>query len=166
MRKGKLEYHGPTSIHLDEDFEDKSETYRMQNPSPATDAWKSIRLAQSLGINDGLIRATMPLFFLNHYPQLMFVYREAFLADYYDHAYGGKYWSYPLVYALCALGAAHSTDPSVRSKSYLLAKCAQEIIITYDLATSSITTVQALLLLAFHEIGQGNSSKGWLFSGK
>ena len=125
-----------------------------------------LRLGKTLGINQTLIQTCLPLFFLYQYPQLMFVYREAFLADYFENAHGGNYWSYALVFAICALGAPHSTDANIRSKAGTMAKCAREIIITYELNFPTPVTIQALLCLAFHEIGQGSTSQGWVLSGK
>ncbi|KAF2259043.1 hypothetical protein CC78DRAFT_83858 [Lojkania enalia] len=95
----------------------------------------------------------------------MFIYREAFVLDFYENKHGGRYWSFPLVYAMCALGAPHSKDQNIREKSPILAKCAQEILITHCLSRPCPTTIQALLCLASHEVGQGNASQGWLFSG-
>ena len=46
---------------------------------------EKIRLGRSLGIDSALIQTCLPLFFLYQYPQLMFVYREALLADYFDN---------------------------------------------------------------------------------
>lgn len=125
-----------------------------------------LRLGKTLGVSQAPIQTCLPLFFLYQYPQLMFVYREAFLADYFENTYGGKYWSYALVFATCALGAPHSPDMNIRNKAGIMAKCAKEIIITYELSFPTPVTIQALLCLAFHEIGQGNTSQGWLFAGK
>lgn len=125
-----------------------------------------LRLGKTLGVSQALIQTCLPLFFLYQYPQLMFVYREAFLADYFENTYGGKYWSYALVFATCALGAPHSPDMNIRNKAGIMAKCAKEIIITYELSFPTPVTIQALFCLAFHEIGQGNTSQGWLFAGK
>lgn len=130
-----------------------------------SDAWSSLRLGSSLGIDDSLIQSCLRLFFIHEYSRCMFIYREVFLEDYFNHDHGGKYWSYPLVYAVCALGAARSEDANIRSKATLLVKCAQEAIFTYGLTSPNITNVQALLCIAFHELGQGSSSLGWLFSG-
>jgi|SRR5687767_6469953 hypothetical protein len=128
-------------------------------------SWSDYRLATVLGIDDALIKEGLSLFFMHQYPQFMFVYREAFLADYFTSEHSGQYWSFSLLYALCALGAVHSSDPETRSKSLLLAKCAQEIIVTHELSLSAFTTVQALLCLAFYKLGCGSSSEGWLLSG-
>lgn len=51
---------------------------------------EKVRLGRSLGIDSALIQTCLPLFFLYQYPQLMFVYREALLADYFDNACGGE----------------------------------------------------------------------------
>ncbi|PYH95055.1 hypothetical protein BO71DRAFT_440556 [Aspergillus ellipticus CBS 707.79] len=151
---GSLQYHGATSIYVDSQQTNRDHhTSRSVSSSTHIDDMSKIRLAVSLGIDSTLIKTCLPLFFLYQYPQLMFVYREAFLADYFDNTYDGKYWSYALV------------DKYVREKTALMAKCAKEIIITYELASPTSVTIQALLCLAFHEIGQGNTSQGWLFSG-
>jgi Fungal specific transcription factor domain len=118
-----------------------------------------------LGIDQSSINTCLPLFFVYQYPQFMFIYREAFLSDYFDNAYGGKYWSFPLVYALCALGAVHSDNESIRAKARVFAQCAREITISTELGKSSLSTMQTLLCLAFHELGQGSASQGWLFAG-
>lgn len=169
--QGTLQFHGPTSIYLDTDGDtsntNKGETQAKTNvsPPPGFDAFSILRLASSLGVDDALVQETLPLFFLYEYPQYLFIYREAFLSDYYDNAHGGRYWSFALVYSMCALGAPHSNHTRIQEKKNLLAKCAQEIIMTHCLTKPSPTTIQALLCLAFHEVGQGNASQGWLFSG-
>ncbi|OAL45864.1 PLP-dependent transferase [Pyrenochaeta sp. DS3sAY3a] len=172
--QGTLQFHGPTSMYLDADAieqpaEEPSPTFlpRGSNASPyfPVDASGILRLASALGVDNKLILETLPLFFLHQYPMYMFIYREAFLSDYYDNAYRGQYWSYPLLYSMCALGAPHSDRAETRSKNHLLAKCAQEVILCHCLTKPSPTTIQALLCLAFHEVGQGNASQGWLFSG-
>lgn len=171
---GTQQFHGPTSIYVSPDATN-SPDYRYERPShlygsidpaaPSMDGFAILRLASALGIDEALVQNSLPLFFLHQYPLCMFVYREAFLSDYYSNTYGGRYWSYPLVYAMCALGAPHSERKEIRSKTLLLAKCAWEIVLTHCLTRPGPTTIQALLCLAFHEIGQGNASQGWLFSG-
>lgn len=145
------------------DLEKQAET---QVSSIGPEVWSHMRLAKAMGIDQALIKESLSLFFLHQYSQYMFVYREAFLEDYLGEAYGGKYWSFPLVFSVCALGAAHSDDRSVATKAHLLARCAQEIIITDGFSKPQVTSIQALLCLAFHELGQGNATQGWMFSGK
>jgi len=144
-----------------------TQTSRSPHPEAqsALKIWSHMRFATAMGIDQSLIKAALTLFFFHQYPQYMFVYREAFLEDYLGEAHGGKYWSLPLVFAICALGAVHSPDRTVEEKAPLLAKCAWEIIISDGLSRPQTTTIQALLCLAFHELGQGNSTQGWIFSG-
>lgn len=35
-----------------------------------------------------------------------------------------------------------------------------------ELDFPSVATVQALMVLSFHEVGNGNKTRGWLYSGK
>jgi hypothetical protein len=163
---GTLQYHGPTSAYLDDSAEDlASASLEPPREISSVHSWSDLRLASALGIDTALVNESLALFFTQQYPQFMFVYREAFLSDYFTSEHGGKYWSFPLLYALCALGAVHSSEPQTRKKAFLLAKCAEEILITHELGRPSFTTVQALLCLGFHELGHGNSSRGWLLSG-
>lgn len=151
-------------MYLDDDPEQTvQDTPQMSVPRPET--WYSMRLGFTFGIDDSIIQPCLRLFFIHEYPRCMFIYREAFLEDYFRHTEDGKYWSYPLVYAVCALGASRSEDANIRLKATLLANCAQEAIFTNCLSSPNITTIQALLCLALHELGQGSSSLGWLFSG-
>jgi hypothetical protein len=127
--------------------------------------WQSSRLPQNLRIEDSVINKALSLFFLYQYPQFMFIYREAFLEDYYENTHRGKYWSYPLLYAICALGVRASPDEKVREKSDVLSHCAETIIMTRALGRPHITVAQSLLCLAFYELGKGTHSKGWLLAG-
>jgi hypothetical protein len=127
--------------------------------------WQNMRVAQNLKIEDAILNNALSLFFLYHYPQFMFVYREAFLEDYYENAHQGKYWSYPLLYAICALGVMISPDEKTREKGDVLARCAETVIMSQALGRPHITVAQTLLCLAFYELGKGNHSKGWLLAG-
>ena len=165
---GALHYHGPTSIYVDEDMDDATPAAAAgpsTDTNPGVYAWSDLRLASALGITEPLINKGLDLFFTEQYPQFMFVYREAFLADYFAFEHGGKYWSFSLLYAIGALGIAHSPHAASREKAAVFARCSEEIIVTHELDRPAFTTVQALLCLAFHELGQGSASKGWLLSG-
>jgi hypothetical protein len=124
------------------------------------------RLGNSVLLDEPFIEHTLGLFFKWQYSQFMFVYREAFLFDHFQHAFDGKYWSPPLLYALCALGAKMSPDLDIRQKAKLLALQAQQMLLGFGIEQPHITFVQALLCLAFYYIGQGNYSKGWSLSGQ
>jgi hypothetical protein len=147
---GTQQFHGPTSIYVSPDAK-KSPDYRYERslPSygcidpavPSMDGFAILRLASVLEVDESLVQDSLPLFLLHQYPLCMFVYREAFLSDYFSNTYGGRYWSYPSVHAMCALGAPHSDRKEVRSKTLLLARCAWEIVLTYCLTRPGPTTI-------------------------
>jgi hypothetical protein len=128
--------------------------------------WQILGVPQSLHIGDAILKKALSLFFLYQYPQFMFIYREAFLEDYHENAYQGKYWSYPLLYAICALGLRASPDANIREKGDVLYRCAETTLIPGALSSPNITVVQSLLCLAFYELGAGNHSKGWVLAGR
>ncbi|PNP48183.1 hypothetical protein THARTR1_10378 [Trichoderma harzianum] len=163
---GALIFHGATSIYRVE-----SHGYSQSQHNPALLQTGSVatnfeHVMEHFGINsesDVVIRALTD-FFRWQYPYFMFVYREAFLRDHFGDRQNCNYWSAALLMALCALGAMVASDDNRRlSDQFYLA--AESIVMVSGLAKPSIPTVQAFLCLAFYEIGRGNLSKGWSFSG-
>jgi hypothetical protein len=104
----------------------------------------------------------MATFFREQYPYHMFMYREFFLRDY--DVGRGHYYSDALLYAICSLGALASKDPQDPSISESFAVQAQSLLFS-NLNHPNLTTLQALLLLGYREIGHGRASKGWMFCG-
>ncbi|KAK8233202.1 fungal-specific transcription factor domain-containing protein [Phyllosticta capitalensis] len=112
-------------------------------------------VAQHFGIQDSWIEQGLQSFFKWQYPNCMFIYREAFIRDHYQC---GEYWSPSLLYSICALGS----DGDVSERFFA---AAESILMVSGLEKPCLTTVQAFLCMAFFEIGRGNLSKGWNFSG-
>ncbi|OAL46678.1 hypothetical protein IQ07DRAFT_573374 [Pyrenochaeta sp. DS3sAY3a] len=112
--------------------------------------------------HDEIPQLLMSTFFKEQYPYNMCLYREFFLRDY--DTGSGPYYSDLLFYAICATGAIASEDPLRRSLSATFANQAQSLLYS-SLDRPTLTTLQALILLGYLEIGQGRSSKGWLFCG-
>lgn len=119
----------------------------------------------NLNITDDIITEATSLFFQYQYSQCMFIWYEAFLDDYCENRYGGRYWSYPLLYSICALGATMSSEAEVKGKGDLLFQVAREMLDNQGLHPPNITAIQAYLCLAFYEMGRGNHSRSWLLSG-
>lgn len=111
---------------------------------------------------DEVCRQLMATFFQNVYQYNMHIYREYFLRDY--AASGGPYYSDALMFSICAVGALISTDPELNKLSPLFAQHAGTIVFN-SLHLPDLTTLQSLITLGHLEIGQGRSSKGWLFCG-
>ncbi|PTB58692.1 hypothetical protein M431DRAFT_75454, partial [Trichoderma harzianum CBS 226.95] len=105
-------------------------------------------------------RKMMSRFFQEVYPYNMVLYREYFLRDY--DVGSGKYYSDVLLYAVCALGALQYDD--MLNVSEIFSGQAQALLYP-TLDSPDLTTLQALVLLGYHEIAVGRASKGWLFCG-
>lgn len=163
--------HGPTSIYH----------IRRANPMhnkpskpgiSAADLARDTHLAdvaQHFGIDmqGQVITTALMHFFKWQYPHFMFIYREAFLRDHFapTDASPRKYWSGPLLFAICALGLVGMLDADARDRSEQFFAAAESIVLVSGLSQPSITNVQTFLCLAYYEIGRGNLSKGWGFSG-
>jgi hypothetical protein len=113
--------------------------------------------------NSNLCTYLMRVFFQNQYQYHMCLYREYFLRDF--DAGSGPYYSDLLMYAICAIGALASEQTAQRELSDMFSNRAQELLYGSALESPNLTTLQALILLGHREIGQGKTSKGWLFSG-
>ncbi|KAL0765821.1 hypothetical protein CaCOL14_011561 [Colletotrichum acutatum] len=124
-------------------------------------------VAEHFGINlhDELVDDALMQFFKWQYPHFMFIYREAFLRDHFVDRVHGKYWSSALLLSICALGTLMSPEKRHRDASEQFFSAAESILIVSGFTKPSIATVQGFLCLAFYEIGRGNLSKGWGFSG-
>jgi hypothetical protein len=112
--------------------------------------------------HDDTCQGLMAQFFKEQYPYTMCVYREFFLRDY-DMG-TGRYYSNVLLFAICALGALSSADPSMTSVSDIFASQAEFLVYT-SLDKPDLTLLQAMILLGYWFIGHGKASKGWLFCG-
>lgn len=105
------------------------------------------------------------LFFIWQYPDHnMFIYREAFLLDFFNPKPGCIYCSIELVYAICALGSSMSHDLSIKSKSRHFYQQSKSLLFN-KLDQTSIASMQALLCLSFYDISHGYNSSGWMLSG-
>lgn len=127
--------------------------------------WQSSTPSIDFTMTDEVINKTTSLFHRYQYSQCMFINYEVFLDDYHRNTYGGRYWSYHLLYSICALGARLSPEVEVREKGDLLSQAAREMLDHHGIQHPDITGIQAYLCLGFYELGRGNHSKGWMYSG-
>lgn len=169
--EGSLIYHGATSIYCahsgrpttGNDFGASSALSKHASASDTNFEY----VAEHFGISlhDELVHDALLQFFKWQYPHFMFIYREAFLRDHFSDRVRCKYWSSALLLSVCALGTLMSPDKRHRESSAQFFSAAESILIVSGLTKPSIVTVQGFLCLAFYEIGRGNLSKGWGFSG-
>lgn len=168
---GSLIYHGATSIYRAQTVNQAQLAVNDATTQPPLYTGSESNFAHVLehfGINieDEAIAKALMQFFKWQYPQFMFIYREGFLQDHFGDRVNCKYWSSALLLSICALGTLMSPDEEDRRSSEQFYTAAESILMVTGLTRPSIVTVQAFLCLAFYEIGRGNLSKGWGFSGK
>ncbi|KAM5374788.1 hypothetical protein ACJZ2D_006282 [Fusarium nematophilum] len=167
---GSLIYHGATSIYRAQTVNQAQRAVKDASTQPPLYTGSESNFAHVLehfGINieDEVIAKALMQFFKWQYPQFMFIYREGFLQDHFSDRVNCKYWSSALLLSICALGTLMSPDEEDRRSSEQFYTAAESILMVTGLTRPSIVTVQAFLCLAFYEIGRGNLSKGWGFSG-
>ncbi|KXH28465.1 hypothetical protein CNYM01_10576 [Colletotrichum nymphaeae SA-01] len=169
--EGSLIYHGATSIyraHLGVPAQGSASPSHELSANYVVGPDSNFEhVAEHFGISlyDELVDDALMQFFKWQYPHFMFIYREAFLRDHFGDRVRGKYWSSALLLSICALGTLMSPEKRHRDASEQFFSAAESILIVSGFTKPSIVTVQGFLCLAFYEIGRGNLSKGWGFSG-
>lgn len=158
-------FHGPTSIYheIREGRLESTQQGRLQE-SAFNNADHVLRHFD-IDLNSDIITQTLLLFFKWQYPNYVFIYRDAFLREHYGERQGGKYWSISLLLSICSLASSMLPESGRGNFGTRCHDAAVSIAIVADLTHPSITAVQTFLCLAFCEIGCGNLSKGWAFSG-
>ncbi|CAK7234996.1 hypothetical protein SBRCBS47491_009140 [Sporothrix bragantina] len=164
--EGSRIYHGPTSIFSDSEVAASESPSHLASPAASLATSTPQHVDEYGSLHGPKIALCIGLFFFWQYSQFMFIDREAFVQEYDQNPVNGEFCSEPLVYAICAIGALMSPDPDTRAISGSFATSAQDILLAKDmLGVPRVTSVQALLCCAYYEVGRGNLSKGWLFSG-
>ncbi|GEQ70581.1 hypothetical protein JCM33374_g4259 [Metschnikowia sp. JCM 33374] len=105
-------------------------------------------------------------FFKWMYPDVtVFIHRESFLDEFLTPGRSQGYCSEELVYAIAALGAKCSPSEDLRILAPNFFETARNKILTTRICLPQINTLQALLCLSLYELGEGNASASWMFSG-
>ncbi|ETS83950.1 hypothetical protein PFICI_05826 [Pestalotiopsis fici W106-1] len=168
--EGLVSYHGPTSIYRFSTglpLPDQLRPFPNNTVSGNASELHTEQVARDFGIDlrGELITMSLRHFFRWQYPHSMFIYREAFLRDHFSNHGNRSYWSGPLLLAMCALGLTMAPELEDKIMSDRFFSAAETILLVSGMAHPSITTVQAFLCLALYEIGRGQLSGGWKFSG-
>lgn len=105
------------------------------------------------------------LFFQWQYPDLhAFIFREAFLVDFFNPDLAGVYSSDDVVYAVCAMGALISEDASLAAKAESFYAKASDMLLQ-NMDNPSISSLQAHLLLGLYDVYNGRNNRGWMRTG-
>ncbi|KAI0113096.1 fungal-specific transcription factor domain-containing protein [Daldinia grandis] len=154
--EGSMIYHGPTSI-----FTGVEENPGVINtPTTTSLSYESVEY-----YHNPMIRLCLALFFYWQYSQFMFIDRECFVQEFDRDPINSEFCSPSLIYAASALGALMSHDADTRALASKFVGYAEDILVRQGLVVPTITSVQALLCCAYYEVGKGNLSKGWMYSG-
>lgn len=154
VKKSSMPVYGPTSVY-DNDLISRGITSSSKKEE-----------ASMHNLNkDPSILHCLKLFFTWQYPDHnMFIFREAFLIDFFDPKPNSLYCSRNLVLSICALGSRMSDDDKIYSRSHHFYNEAKSSLLA-QLDHPSITSLQSFLLLAFYDICNGSNSSGWMLSG-
>lgn len=162
--------YGPTSVFRDDTLAGRRGASPAPAPAPPP-ATSGTQLNK-----DPEVLHCLKLFFTWQYPDHnMFIFREAFLIDFFAAddrrrraSYGDKaqlrYCLTVLVLALCAVGARMLEDEAIYAKLALYYRRAKTELLELMLKPL-ITLMQAFLVLAFYDICQGHNLSGWMMSG-
>lgn len=149
--------YGPTSVY------DNDQDHRMQ-PVSDKKGTHNITVLNQLNKSPDILHC-LKLFFTWQYPDHnMYVFREAFLIDFFNPKPDTLYCSPVLVLSICALGARMSEIDTIYNRSKSFYNEARSLLLL-SLEHPSITHMQSFLLLAFYDICNGNNSTGWMLSG-
>ncbi|KAG7845116.1 hypothetical protein KL941_002961 [Ogataea angusta] len=105
------------------------------------------------------------LFFRWLYPDMhYFLYREAFLLDFFHPKIDFSYCSKELVFAICSIGSLLSENEQIRQKSKTFYdRARQSLLNKFDHPT--ITSLQSFLILGLYDIYNGRNNGGWMLTG-
>lgn len=150
--------YGPTSVYNNYELD-----LRLRTTAQKREA-RDVTTLRALNCNPDILHC-LKLFFTWQYPDTsLFVFREAFLLDFFHPKQNSLYCLPVLVLSICALGARMSDVESVHLKSISYYNEARSCLLS-SFEHPSITSVQSFLLLAFYDICNGHNSTGWMLSG-
>lgn len=148
--KYAVSVYGPTSVYNTESV--PSRTVPLLTPADSLSA-------------DATIVECIKLFFRWQYPDMhLFVFREAFLLDFFNPYSSQVYASDQLVYAICAVGSLVSEDAAIRSQAQSFYQKSQALLMQ-NLDSPSISSLQAFLLLGLFDVYNGRNNSGWMLTG-
>lgn len=172
--KGSIYPEGPTSYKKRK----RDTTSIFSQPTQRIGDLKSTVIVRNqIDPNDGRLNSdpaiiqSLSNFYKWLYPgNFIFVHRESFLYGFFNHTDetydNSQHCSEELIYAVAAIGSRLSKDlHHLSEKYYQIAKTRLLKIVFEEQSIAKITTVQALLCLAFYELGNGENQLAWYFSG-
>ena len=149
--------YGPTSVYHNDEVDVRAATALRREI-------REVETLRALNRNPDVLHC-LKLFFTWQYPDnSMFVFREAFLKEFFQPQCNSLYCLAVLVLSICALGARMSDVESVFRKAITYYNEARSCLLS-SFERPPIASVQSFLLLAFYDIYSGHNSAGWMLLG-
>lgn len=142
--------YGPTSVYNTESVSQKDDPQFAPSDSLC---------------GDPVIVECIQLFFRWQYPDMhLFVFREAFLLDFFNPYSGNVYASNQLVYAVCAVGSLVLEDERIREMAQEFYR-KSHLLLMQNLELPLVSSLQAFLLLGLFDVYNGRNNSGWMLTG-
>ncbi|KFY29643.1 hypothetical protein V494_08580 [Pseudogymnoascus sp. VKM F-4513 (FW-928)] len=154
-------YPGPSSLRNSKVLKSAAEKPSMHLSTPHKLAHVDVQTE----VDGHVIAECVALFFRWHYPQCMFVDRDKFLLGFLNHSYTSKNSSRSLEFSICALGALLSPEKPIRDLAGSFYDAAVRSLESGGLLEPHESSIQALTLCSFYQIGQGDFTQAWMLSG-
>ncbi|KAG0683824.1 hypothetical protein C6P40_005301 [Pichia californica] len=146
-----LSVYGPTSV-----FDSITVSKNKNN--------KELQEIDSLNRNPKILEY-VKLFFIWQYPDIhIFIFREAFLLDFFHAKKSSAYCSKELIFSVCAFGSLFSEESEKRLISIEFYEKAKALAFQ-NYFKPSISLLQTFLLLGLYDIYNGRNDSGWMLSG-
>lgn len=154
-------YLGPSSLRNSRILKSAAEHPSIHFPTQ----YKPAHVDVQTEVDGHVVAECVALFFRWHYPQCMFVDRDKFLLGFLNHSYTSKNSSRSLEFSICALGALLSPENPIRDLAGSFYDAAVRSLESGGLLEPQESSIQALTLCSFYQIGQGNFTQAWMLSG-
>ncbi|CCG25892.1 Tea1 transcription factor [Candida orthopsilosis Co 90-125] len=154
VEENKVIY-GPTSVYDNHIIANSKRPPKREN---------EVAIINKLNKDPDILKC-IQLFFTWQYPDHnMFIFREAFLIDFFDPKPTSIYCSKTLILSICALGSRMSDEERTYRRSKEFYQESKSILLS-TLSQPSIASLQSFMVLAFFDICNGSNSSGWMLSG-
>ncbi|KAF4448448.1 proline iminopeptidase [Fusarium austroafricanum] len=158
-------FYGPTSIYQKGCVEEDSKSANRNNLvfSLPADSTSDIHLSGMFRLDESILKEGLMCFCRYLNASCPSIDEKAMWQGYYHQKYGGHFWSYPILYALCCLGSKMSENQGIVDAAPTIARQVHKMLKSSP--KQHIVMIQATLAMALYELGAGNDTEGWLLSG-
>lgn len=114
---------------------------------------------------DPIIRECIKNFWVWQYPDVhLFLYKEAFLVDFFHAKKNSAYCCKSLIFAICAMGSLLSENSDIVKMSNHFYEQSKHLCMNRN-NRPSISLLQSFMLLGMYDIYNGRNDSGWILTG-